>query len=657
MSKPTRTLPARQASAGFFGAIKSSPRVGLHGGLGVYSDSLPMRILFPIHVWHPEARGGTEVHARAVAKALTAAGHQVGVFARTGRPGRPEYEVTTEWDGPVSVTRINNTWRDNLDFEWMYKNRRIHEAFARELDEFKPDLVHVHHLTGLSSTILEEVKLRKLPLVFTLHDFWTVCPRGQRITRDLEICSRVDRTRCWKCLGGMWPHIFGPTSTDPLIVDRRGDLSPTTLAEWDRHMAYVLGLCDRLITPSEFHRERMLDLRIDPARLVSLPHGLSEEGLTRGPRESRPIRKIGYIGSVIPTKGAHILLKAFRLLEGEDLELHIHGEISAHHEDASYGNRLRQIAGNAPNIHFHGGYDPSEVGDILAGLDLLVVPALWWETFCLTVREGLLSGLPVIASDLGAVREALDGETDGLLFEPGNAKDLARQITRVVTDPDLAQKLRDRGASVKRLTQYLPELLSHYEAARRAATERADTLVVAPPSFPDDPRAARPLPFDRVGVQVSQQGPAAVAVSTRPPTGSEPSVGLTLKIAEGARSLGTIQVEVDLRAIAAAAASQAPAAPKVDSAYPDPDGEADPSTNPSRLSSPGNGERRARLPQGIGRTNLSALGSAKRLVPRGDGGRREALAAPDLRSQSWQPGRVVRTKTTEVTRHDPTASE
>jgi glycosyltransferase involved in cell wall biosynthesis len=53
---------------------------------------------------------------------------------------------------------------------------------------------------------------------------------------------------------------------------------------------------------------------------------------------------------------------------------------------------------------------------------VLVVPSLWWETFCLTIREGLMAGVPVVASDLGAMREALDGEEHGLLFRPGDAR-------------------------------------------------------------------------------------------------------------------------------------------------------------------------------------------------------------------------------------------
>ena len=148
--------------------------------VGVYL----MRILFVIHTWYPEGRGGSERHARELALALQQKGHQVGVFTRTGRPDLEHYEVVTEWQGPISVSRINNCYWDTPSFEWIYKNERIHAAFERELDEFKPDLVHVHHLSGLSTTLMECMKSRGIPVVMTLHDFWTVCGRGQRITPE-----------------------------------------------------------------------------------------------------------------------------------------------------------------------------------------------------------------------------------------------------------------------------------------------------------------------------------------------------------------------------------------------------------------------------------------------------------------------------------------
>ncbi|MAB88009.1 MAG: hypothetical protein CMJ90_00945 [Planctomycetes bacterium] len=470
---------------------QSEEGFGAHEARGVAEHHAVMRILKVIHVWPPEGRGGTEAHAAQAAQALSARGHQVGVFARTGRPDRPEYEVTTEWLGNIGVTRVNNTYQDSWSFPWTYKNERVHEAFLGELGEFKPGLVHIHHLTGLSTTIVEAIKSRGIPCVMTLHDFWTVCPRGQRMMTDLHLCDDIVRDRCFDCLGGMWPHMFHSRGEHPTIVDERGELSPQILAEYDRHMAYALNLVDLLVTPSAFHRERMLEARIDPDRIVSLPHGMDHAPFAARHRGPDPVKRIAFIGSVTPVKGVHVLIEAFRAMGRSDIDLDIFGAMESFHEDTTYGDRIRGMAEGAGNIHFHGEYAPADVPGMLENVDVLVVPSLWWETFCLTIREGLLAGLPVVASDLGAMREALDGEQDGVFFRTGDPGDLREKLERLIDDDQYRQRFLNRGTSVKSLTDYAEELEDVYARAVRLARKRAKGLVVAPSYFPTDAPLAK----------------------------------------------------------------------------------------------------------------------------------------------------------------------
>ena len=526
-----------------------------------------MRVLMVLHGWHPEGKGGTEVHARGLAHALVGAGHAVGVFVRTHDPNRAEYALTVDWDGPVSILRVNNNFRELHSFEWIYRNKGIHEGFLKSLESFKPDIVHIHHLTGLSSTLVEEVKLRKIPLVMTLHDFWMVCPRGQRMTANLELCEDVDREKCYGCLKSLWPHFFQARELERTVVDIRGRLAPQNLAEWDRHTAYILNLCDILIAPSEFHRERMLDFPIDPDRIVSLAHSLPWVPANLPERPQRPVMRIGFLGSVIPVKGVHVLIDGFLRLVHPDLELHIHGAEFPLHGDTSYGARLRDLVGNHPGVHFHGGYEVEDVPRILANLDVLVVPSLWWESFCLTLREALLAGVPVVASDLGAMREALDGEEDGLLFRPGDPDDLARVLDRLICDEPLRTRLSDRRGSVKGSETHTREMVDLYKLATERSVARAGSLLVAPPTFPPTPpppstplappvqRAEpavappRPIPWEEVSFALTQEGPATVAVSASMPTPRSPLMALNLSVREGDRKLSALRIEVDLSAL------------------------------------------------------------------------------------------------------------
>jgi glycosyltransferase involved in cell wall biosynthesis len=494
-----------------------------------------MRILFALHAYLPEGRGGTEVHVHTLAKRLQGQ-HAVRVVCREGDPKKPNYAVTRDTFEGVEVVRINHLHGWAPDFEWLYKDGRVHELFERELVDFKPDLVHVHHLTGLSTTIVETIKAGGLPLVMTLHDFWTVCPRGQRITKELEICENVDRNICFHCLGGIWPQIFRDRERQRTELDSRGRLAPRPLAEFDRHLGYILNLADVLIAPSWFHRERMLDFPIDPERIVALPHGLDPAPYGGIERKPRPVRKIGYIGSVIPIKGAHVLVDAFRQLARPDLELHVHGDAFAFHDDRDYLDRLKSRAIGLRNVVFHGAYLPTDLPRILSEIDVLVVPSLWWETFCLTIREGQLAGVPVIASDLGAMREALDGEECGLLFHAGDSRELAERIDRICRDDELRARLSHCQGAVKTLDQYVPELLALYERAQAESAARQGTIVVAPPSFPPSP--------PNVKVSWSLPDAPAIAVETAGPP-SEREMRFAISDKATGRPLGTLAVEVE----------------------------------------------------------------------------------------------------------------
>jgi glycosyltransferase involved in cell wall biosynthesis len=183
----------------------------------------------------------------------------------------------------------------------------------------------------------------------------------------------------------------------------------------------------------------------------------------------RPIRHIGFIGSVIPSKGVHVLCAAFARLNRPDLVLHLHGETPSFHGDTGYVERLRQMIPPHLGVQFHGRYEQRDLPRLLAALDLLVVPSLWWESYCLTAREGALAGLPVVASRLGALEEAIaDGIAIG--FTPGDSEDLNRVLARILatTDrvPPRTERIADLATGVARMEDV-------YDVA---AGQRADVL-------------------------------------------------------------------------------------------------------------------------------------------------------------------------------------
>ena len=445
-----------------------------------------MKIVYVTSAFLPDSRGGTELHAFYLAKEMQRAGHEVLVVTRCGDMDRPDYDRDSVVVDGIQVERINYNFRDAHSFEWIYKNPNIDHLFATLLSEFEPDLVHVHHLTCLSTTINEVVHTRGIPLVMTVHDFWMVCPRGQRIDPQMKICETVDRVKCHSCLSGLWPHFFPDArpleSLNPLI-DLAED-APQALKEWDRHREHMFEMCDLLICPSEFHRQKMLEFDLPKDRTVALPHGLDRDLLYATRDAEAKLTRIGFIGSVIPSKGVEVLLDAFNLLNRSDIELSIYGEAPNFHGDTGYVDRLRAKVKDGDSVRFVGAYDQNELKKILEGIDVLVVPSLWWESFCLTIREGLLAGCAVVAADHGPMREALAEGKDGLLFDPGNASDLAEKLRLLANNSSLLARMRNRGHVVKGIERCASETADLYrQALKRAGKD--PSLVDAKPLKPD----------------------------------------------------------------------------------------------------------------------------------------------------------------------------
>ncbi|MCA8969271.1 MAG: glycosyltransferase [Planctomycetes bacterium] len=413
-----------------------------------------MRIAHVISDYLPASRGGTQLHVRDLARASRRLGHDNVVFAGERGTGRADFSIADDVHDGVAVRRVTYGFGDFDRFDRLYVHPKIDARFGDWLDDVHPDIVHVHHLSALSTRCVELAKGRGLPVVLTLHDHWLVCPRGQRIHPEtLEICADLDRSRCLPCLSKLWPHLL------PIGNAASRALSAAHLARWEAEIRRVLASCDLLISPSDFHRATFATLGLDPHRHVTIEHGLDRSLLVAPPR-TRAVRRIGFVGTVLPSKGVHILANAMAILARDELELVVHGEVANFHGDTSYGDRLREAAGSV-RCTFAGSYAHEDLPRILADLDVLVVPSIWWESFCLTIREGALAGLPVVASDHGAMSEAV-AQGFALGFRPGDAQDLARAIERVTDEPELRANLVANATRIRCIDDCARETLDHY---------------------------------------------------------------------------------------------------------------------------------------------------------------------------------------------------
>lgn len=457
-----------------------------------------MRVLMVSHAFPPHSTGGVEVCTADSALALQKRSHEVRIFHRISQPDRPEYELQeTQWQG-LRVTTINNTFAEVHGFEMTYRNRAIEQVFDAYLHEVQPDVVHFQHLTCLSTGLVRIARERGIPSVLTLHDYWLVCQRGQMLQPDLTLCAEPEDHKCARCLA---PFIHPWLRPDPRAMSvaahmPSGILRPAakllgafsgmlTLADNQhhavdevrrrtRHVHQVMQEADLLLTPSRFHRDQFVCYGVDPSHIETLTNGLRVEGFAQRrqtPERSSSGMRFFFIGTVMPPKGVHLLLEAFSGLrrahagssgrEDEWATLDIYGAAVPYGSYPNYAQELQAHAG--AGVRFHGEYLNTQLADILAHADVVVVPSIWYETFSMVVHEAFLARVPVIAPRLGALAEFVEDGVNGLLFEPRNAQDLRAKMQRMIDDPGLRQRLAQRPGPVKSIEQQAAELEAIYE--------------------------------------------------------------------------------------------------------------------------------------------------------------------------------------------------
>jgi glycosyltransferase involved in cell wall biosynthesis len=172
-------------------------------------------------------------------------------------------------------------------------------------------------------------------------------------------------------------------------------------------------------------------------------------------------RRIGVLGRIGPEKGQLEFVQAARLL-GSNYQFVICGTpLFSYPVAVSYYELVRECASGLP-VEFLGWRD--DVGAVLAGLDLLVVPSAAGEATTRVILEAYAAGVPVVASSSGGIPEIVsDGET-GYLVPPGDPARLAARIRDAFVDPAALRRVAENGhrAWLERFTleRYQSRILS-----------------------------------------------------------------------------------------------------------------------------------------------------------------------------------------------------
>ena len=391
-----------------------------------------MRILLVTHRFVPAYLAGTEVYTGELALGLRRRGHEVRIF--TGDPACRQAASHT-WSGmPVDVVPWGLAGPPGPFSTFLagFGNPAVERRFRQVCAEFKPDVVHIQHLMGLSPRLVPLARRAGARVVITLHDFWFLCSNTWLYRWDGSICPGPGRgTHCGKCVQrrlGRRAGVLLPLLAAPVFLLRT------------RVLRRALRAAHRLIAPSKLVAGVYAG-SLAPGREVSvLPNPVAELpppcAPATGARLGRPLRLV-YVGAVIPPKGVHVVIEA---MDGLDpaAELRIFGDLAA---DPEYVASLHRLARH-PGIVFMGPLGREQLADILSSADLLVMPSVWHEAYSLVVDEAFSVGLPVAVSAGSAAAERVTPDVNGLIFPAGDSAALHGCLRRLTAEPDLLPRLR-----------------------------------------------------------------------------------------------------------------------------------------------------------------------------------------------------------------------
>lgn len=417
-----------------------------------------MIILKVIHGYPPTYNAGSEVYSQTICEAL-AERHSVHVFTREADPYRPDFQLRKITQNCVPVTLINlPRERDG------YAHEPVDRAFTELLREFQPQVVHFGHLNHLSTGLVRAAKEYGARIIFTLHDFWLMCPRGQFLQRNFDgehVHRLCDGQKDQKCATNCYRMYDSGCA-----ADRATDLAYRT--EWiARRMQTVrelLPLIDRFVAPSEYLRRRFIDdFGLEAERITYLDYGFDTARFeyTYQPEPERPYT-FGYIGTHIPAKGVNQLIEAFAQLS-VPARLLIFGR--EHGQDTEALKRLAEQSSNP--IEFCGEYRNEEMVDrVFRRVDAIVVPSIWGENSPLVIHEAQACRVPVITADFGGMREYVAHQKNGLLFEHRSVASLRDRLNYAVSHPTNMQQLGKRGY-LKTADGSVPTVAEHTAALER----------------------------------------------------------------------------------------------------------------------------------------------------------------------------------------------
>lgn len=370
-----------------------------------------MRILIVNSYYYPEIEGGAEYSVKMLAETLVKNGHKVSVICTAAEDKQENIEgVDVFRFKSKCIVRTKECYTKNSIIRKLHRLLDIYNPFNfgildRLVKQIKPEVIHSNGLYDISSVIWMVAKANKIHVVHTLRDYCLICEHSNMLRRKTgEVCPEPS----WLC------------------------------KEYRRINAFLSRNVDAVTAPSQFTLDTVCNAGLFKKSEKSVIFNATDIDLEQVHKnierrkaeiENKTAFTFVFIGTLVEFKGIKWLIECFESIDNPNLRLMIcgKGELQDYVEEESLKDS---------RIKYLGFLGQQELRMVLDGADALVCPSLWNEPFGRVVLDAYQAGLPVIATNVGALPSVIENGKTGFIIGASNGSELQQKMLEMSKDKE-----------------------------------------------------------------------------------------------------------------------------------------------------------------------------------------------------------------------------
>ncbi len=396
-----------------------------------------MRIIFLNNYYY--IRGGSERVFFGEMDMMKRHDHAVAGFARKHSLDLPS-EYGRFFPPDIMTDKISLSWEAVRTIKEIIYSISAKDGLDKLIDEFKPDIAHVHNMYGrLTTSVLDLLSEKEIPTVMTLHDYKLVCP-SYKLMFNNRICEDCKGAQYYKAVKNRC-HKGSYLASVAIAMESYFN---EWLKKYKKSIKYY-------ISPSCFLKKKLIDFGWPENKIKFVKNFLDlsefDPNYTHG-------KHFLYLGRLSEEKGIATLIQAFSKLQNRQAELLVVG-------DGPIRKELEYDARNNHRIRFAGYLSGRSLLEAIRNSLAVVVPSEWYENAPISILEAMAYGKPVIGATVGGIPEMIEDGVNGFLFESGNCSALRVVLDRLAGMD--ATEIENMGRAARKKAERENSTESHYQ--------------------------------------------------------------------------------------------------------------------------------------------------------------------------------------------------